>query len=36
MITESAARRPLSISLPLLSERRYGDTLIRIHGEMTR
>jgi 16S rRNA (guanine966-N2)-methyltransferase len=31
LICESAARRPLASSLPLLSERRYGDTLIRIH-----
>jgi 16S rRNA (guanine966-N2)-methyltransferase len=31
LITESAARRPLELSLPLTAERRYGDTLIRIH-----
>jgi len=31
LITESAARRPLELSLPLAAERRYGDTLIRIH-----
>ena len=31
LICESAARRPLELSLPLLAERRYGDTLIRIH-----
>src|SRR5439155_24887283 len=33
LITESAAGRPLRLSLPLLSERRYGDTVIRIHEE---
>jgi 16S rRNA (guanine966-N2)-methyltransferase len=32
LIAESAARHPLKLSLPLLDERRYGDTLIRIHG----
>ena len=32
LICESAARHPLELSLPLLAERRYGDTLIRIHG----
>jgi 16S rRNA (guanine(966)-N(2))-methyltransferase RsmD len=31
LISESAARRPLDLSLPLEAERRYGDTLIRIH-----
>ncbi len=31
LITESATRRPLSLGLPLLTERRYGDTTIRIH-----
>ncbi len=31
LITESAARRPLQLSLPLDVERRFGDTLIRIH-----
>jgi hypothetical protein len=31
LICESAARRPLELSLPLEAERRYGDTLIRIH-----
>ena len=31
LITESATRRPLSLGLPLLTERRYGDTMIRIH-----
>ena len=32
LICESGARRPLELSLPLLTERRYGDTLIRIHA----
>jgi 16S rRNA (guanine966-N2)-methyltransferase len=32
MVTESAYGRPLELSLPLLSERRYGDTVIRIHA----
>jgi 16S rRNA (guanine966-N2)-methyltransferase len=31
LITESAAREPLEFSLPLDRERRYGDTLIRVH-----
>jgi 16S rRNA (guanine966-N2)-methyltransferase len=31
LIAESAARDPLDLSLPLTAERRYGDTLIRIH-----
>jgi 16S rRNA (guanine966-N2)-methyltransferase len=31
LICESAARRPLELSLPLDAERRYGDTLVRIH-----
>jgi 16S rRNA (guanine966-N2)-methyltransferase len=31
LITESAARRPLELSLPVSLERRFGDTLIRIH-----
>jgi 16S rRNA (guanine966-N2)-methyltransferase len=34
VIVESAARRPLELSLPLLVERRYGDTLVRVHGGM--
>jgi 16S rRNA (guanine966-N2)-methyltransferase len=32
LIVESAARAPLEVGLPLLVERRYGDTLIRVHG----
>jgi 16S rRNA (guanine966-N2)-methyltransferase len=32
VISESDRRAPLELGLPLLDERRYGDTLIRIHG----
>jgi 16S rRNA (guanine966-N2)-methyltransferase len=32
VVTESDRRTPLELDLPLLDERRYGDTLIRIHG----
>jgi 16S rRNA (guanine966-N2)-methyltransferase len=32
LITESASRRPLELNLPLELERRYGDTLIRVHA----
>jgi 16S rRNA (guanine966-N2)-methyltransferase len=32
VIVECAARRPLELSLPLLVERRHGDTLVRVHG----
>src|SRR2546421_558896 len=32
LICESAARHPLELSLPLVTERRYGDTVIRIHA----
>ena len=32
VVTESDRRTPLDIELPLHDERRYGDTLIRIHG----
>jgi 16S rRNA (guanine(966)-N(2))-methyltransferase RsmD len=31
-VAESDRRVPLELDLPLLDERRYGDTLIRIHG----
>ena len=31
LIVESSTRRPLQLGLPLAAERRYGDTLIRIH-----
>jgi 16S rRNA (guanine966-N2)-methyltransferase len=32
VVAESDRRTPLHIELPLHDERRYGDTLIRIHG----
>ncbi len=32
VVAESDRRAPLELELPLLRERRYGDTLIRIHG----
>lgn len=32
VVTESDRRAPLELDLPLRDERRYGDTLIRIHG----
>jgi 16S rRNA (guanine966-N2)-methyltransferase len=32
LVTESAQSRPLQLGLPLLSEHRYGDTMIRVHG----
>ena len=31
VVTESDRRAPLDLSLPVVHERRYGDTLIRIH-----
>jgi len=31
VVTESDRRAPLDLDLPLTDERRYGDTLIRIH-----
>ncbi len=31
VVTESDRRAPLQLELPLVRERRYGDTLIRIH-----
>lgn len=31
VVTESDRRDPLELELPLLDERRYGDTVIRIH-----
>ena len=31
VVAESDHRAPLDLSLPLAHERRYGDTLIRIH-----
>lgn len=32
VVAESDRRAPLVLDLPLADERRYGDTLIRIHG----
>jgi NAD(P)-dependent dehydrogenase (short-subunit alcohol dehydrogenase family) len=32
VVTESDRRAPLELLLPLTHERRYGDTLIRIHA----
>lgn len=32
VVTESDRREPLELNLPLVRERRYGDTLIRIHA----
>ncbi len=32
VVAESDRRAPLELELPLLRERTYGDTLIRIHG----
>jgi 16S rRNA (guanine966-N2)-methyltransferase len=32
VVTESDRRSPLELGLPVLRERRYGDTLIRIHA----
>jgi 16S rRNA (guanine(966)-N(2))-methyltransferase RsmD len=32
VVAESDRRAPLELDLPRLDERRYGDTLIRIHG----
>jgi 16S rRNA (guanine(966)-N(2))-methyltransferase RsmD len=32
VVCESDRRAPLELELPLLDERRYGDTLISIHG----
>lgn len=32
LVTESDRRSPLAIDLPTTFERRYGDTVIRIHG----
>ena len=32
VITESATREPLELGLPLLDERRYGETTLRIHA----
>jgi 16S rRNA (guanine966-N2)-methyltransferase len=32
VVSESDRRSPLDLDLPISDERRYGDTLIRIHG----
>jgi len=32
VVAESDPRAPLELGFPILDERRYGDTLIRIHG----
>lgn len=32
VVVESDRREPVELDLPLVDERRYGDTLIRIHG----
>ncbi len=32
VMAETSTDRPLELSLPLITERAYGDTLIRIHG----
>ena len=32
VVAESDRRRPLALPLPLQTERRYGDTIIRIHA----
>jgi 16S rRNA (guanine966-N2)-methyltransferase len=32
VVGESDRRAPLELTIPILDERRYGDTLIRIHG----
>ena len=32
VVAESDRRAPLELDIPLLDERRYGDTLIRTHG----
>lgn len=31
VVTESSERAPMALTLPITQERRYGDTLIRIH-----
>jgi 16S rRNA (guanine966-N2)-methyltransferase len=36
LIVETAARHPFELSLPLLTERRYGDTLVRVHAREAR
>jgi 16S rRNA (guanine966-N2)-methyltransferase len=36
LVLETAARKPLELGLPLIKEREYGDTLLRIHSIPTR
>jgi 16S rRNA (guanine966-N2)-methyltransferase len=36
LIVEGAAHRPPRLSLPVVTERRYGDTMITIHQEESR
>lgn len=33
VVTESDRRQPFELKLPMIDERRYGDTLIRIHKQ---
>ena len=33
VVTESDRRQPFELALPMIDERRYGDTLIRIHQQ---
>jgi 16S rRNA (guanine966-N2)-methyltransferase len=35
VIVETTPDAPLELSLPLITERRYGDTLVRVHGGST-
>jgi hypothetical protein len=32
VVCESSHRQPLELDLPLVTERRYGDTLIRVNS----
>ena len=32
LVLETAARRPLNLDFPVIKERKYGDTLLRIHA----
>jgi 16S rRNA (guanine(966)-N(2))-methyltransferase RsmD len=36
LIVEGAARRPLTLSLPVATERRYGDTAVTVYEEASR
>jgi 16S rRNA (guanine966-N2)-methyltransferase len=33
VMVETSPQRPLALELPVLTERAYGDTLVRIHGD---